>query len=69
MKIEVLGAERRRRWRHEDKIRIVEESFAPGTVVCAVARWHESRRVEKYDCLGHWIRPEVGKRHCTAALS
>ncbi|RWB36200.1 MAG: IS66 family insertion sequence hypothetical protein [Mesorhizobium sp.] len=41
MKIEVLGAERRRRWRHEDKIRIVEESFAPGTVVCDVARRHE----------------------------
>lgn len=41
MKIGVLGAERRRRWRHEDKIRIVEESFAPGTVVCDVARRHE----------------------------
>lgn len=41
MKIEVLGAERRRRWRHEDKIRIVEESFGPGTVVCDVARRHE----------------------------
>ena len=36
---EVLaGMERRRRWSFEDKARIVEESFAPGISVAAVAR-------------------------------
>ena len=36
---EVLaGMERRRRWSFEDKARIVEESFAPGVTVAAVAR-------------------------------
>ncbi|WP_352653288.1 transposase [Mesorhizobium sp. M0659] len=35
------GAERRRHWRHEDKIRIAEESFEPGAVVYDVARQHE----------------------------
>ena len=36
---EVLaGVERRRRWSFEDKARIVEESFAPGVSVAAVAR-------------------------------
>lgn len=37
-RVEVLGAvERRRRWRYEDKVRIVEESFAPGARVVDVA--------------------------------
>ena len=41
MRIEVLGgSERRRRWRFEDKARIVEESFEKGVSVCAVARRH-----------------------------
>ncbi|RVC84005.1 hypothetical protein EN745_00165 [Mesorhizobium sp. M4A.F.Ca.ET.022.05.2.1] len=35
------GAERRRHWRHEDKIRIAEESFEPGAVVYDVAQQHE----------------------------
>jgi transposase len=36
---EVLtGVERRRRWRYEDKVRIVDESFLPGARVSAVAR-------------------------------
>ena len=39
MRVEVLSAhERRRRWRYEDKIRIVEETLEPGVSVCAVAR-------------------------------
>jgi transposase len=41
MRVEVLGAhERRRRWRYEDKVRIVEETLEPGISVCAVARRH-----------------------------
>ena len=41
MRVEVLGGpERRRRWRFEDKARIVAESFEPGVSVCAVARRH-----------------------------
>jgi transposase len=36
---EVLtGVERRRRWRYEDKVRIVDESFLSGARVSAVAR-------------------------------
>jgi len=41
MRVEVLGAdERRRRWSFEDKARIVEETLAPDVSVCAVARRH-----------------------------
>ena len=39
VRAEVLGAiERRRRWHYEDKVRIVEESFAAGVTVTDVAR-------------------------------
>jgi transposase len=39
MRGEVLGSvDRRRRWRLEDKVRIVEETLAPGAVICEVAR-------------------------------
>jgi transposase len=41
MRIEVLeGAERRRRWSFEDKVRIVEASYEAGVSVCSVARRH-----------------------------
>lgn len=41
MKIEVLtGVERRRRWRYEEKVRLVEETLAPGVTVAEVARRH-----------------------------
>ena len=40
MKIEVLGAERRRRWSLQDKLRIVEETMQPGMTVTEVARRH-----------------------------
>src|SRR3974377_975964 len=36
-----VGVERRRRWGHEDKLRIVRESLAPNAIVTAVARRHE----------------------------
>jgi transposase len=39
MRVEVLGGlERRRRWSQDDKARIVEETWAPGTKVTEVAR-------------------------------
>ena len=41
MRVEVLeGAERRRRWSFEDKVRIVEASYEAGVSVCSVARRH-----------------------------
>jgi transposase len=39
MRVEVLDRiERRRRWSHEDKMRIVEETLVPGAKVTEVAR-------------------------------
>ena len=39
MRVEVLGGpERRRRWRFEDKTRLVAQTFEPGVSVGAVAR-------------------------------
>ena len=39
MRVEVLeGLERRRRWSQDDKVRIVEETLAPGAKVTDVAR-------------------------------
>ena len=39
MRVEVLGGlERRRRWSRDDKVRIVEETLAPGAKVTEVAR-------------------------------
>src|SRR3954452_6974169 len=39
-RLEVVETGRRRRWTEEAKRRIVEESFAPGATVSAVARRH-----------------------------
>lgn len=36
-----VGVGRRRRWRDEEKGRIVAESYAPGAIVSEVARQHE----------------------------
>jgi transposase len=39
MRVEVMGGvERRRRWSHDDKMRIVEETLVPGAKVTDVAR-------------------------------
>jgi transposase len=37
----LVGRERRRRWTTPEKLRLVEESFAPGVTVAEVARRHE----------------------------
>jgi transposase len=39
MRVEVLGVvERRRRWSRDDKMRMIEETLAPGAVVTEIAR-------------------------------
>jgi transposase len=40
MQVKVLGAERRRRWSHDEKVRLIEEILQPGETVCGVARRH-----------------------------
>src|SRR4249919_2535924 len=41
MRVAVLGGvERRRRWSRDDKMRIIEETLAPGAVVTEIARRH-----------------------------
>ena len=40
----VTGPERRRRWRPEDKLRILAEAFSPGACVDEVARRHDVSR-------------------------
>lgn len=37
----LTGPERRRRWRDEERLAILEEAFAPGACVSEVARRHE----------------------------
>jgi transposase len=40
MQVKVLGAERRRRWSYDEKVRLIEETFQAGETVCGVARRH-----------------------------
>jgi transposase len=40
MQVKVLGAERRRRWSYDEKVRLVEETLHAGETVCGVARRH-----------------------------
>lgn len=37
----LTGPERRRRWRDEERLAILEEAFSPGACVSEVARRHE----------------------------
>jgi transposase len=53
----ITGVERRRRWRLEDKLRMLAELDEPGMSVAAVARRHEISR----GLLHHWRR-QLGKR-------
>jgi len=38
MQVKVLGAERRRRWSYDEKVRLVDETLQAGETVCGVAR-------------------------------
>ena len=40
MQVNVLGAERRRRWGYNAKVRLVEETLQAGETVCGVGRRH-----------------------------
>jgi transposase len=40
MQVNVLGAERRRRWSYDEKVRLIEETLQAGETVCGVARRH-----------------------------
>jgi transposase len=40
MQVKVLGAERRRRWSYDEKVRLIEETMQVGETVCGVARRH-----------------------------
>jgi len=58
----ISGIERRRRWRLEEKLRIVAEAEAPGAVFALVARRHEVSRGQ----LWKW-RTQVRSGELTAA--
>ena len=67
MQVKVLGAERRRRWSYDEKVRLVEETFQAGETVCGVARRHGVapsllftwRRQARRDCLGGETVPSL----------
>lgn len=40
MQVKVLGAERRRRWSYDEKVRLIEETLRAGETVSGVARRH-----------------------------
>jgi transposase len=62
--VEVLGAERRRRFTAEDRARIVAETYAPGMTVSQVARLNGIGR----DLLFHWRRDARDRAAGTALL-
>jgi transposase len=62
--VEVLGAERRRRFTPEDRARIVAETYAPGMTVSQVARLNGIGR----DLLFHWRRDARYRAAGTALL-
>jgi len=55
----ITGAERRRRWRDEDKLRIVAEVEAPGAVFALVARRHDISRGQLWKWRGQVRRGEL----------
>jgi transposase len=62
--VEVLGAERRRRFTAEDRARIVAETFAPGMTVSQVARLNDISR----DLLFRWRRDARDHGSCKTFL-
>ena len=55
----ITEAERRRRWRDEDKLRIVAEAEAPDAVFALVARRHEISRGQLWQWRGQVRRGEL----------
>jgi transposase len=55
----ITGTERRRRWRDEDKVRIVAEAEAPDSVFALVARRHEISRGQLWKWRGQVRRGEL----------
>ena len=55
----ITGIERRRRWRDEDKLRIVAEAEAPGAVFALVAQRHEISRGQLWKWRGQVRRGEL----------
>ncbi|MFT2096676.1 IS66-like element accessory protein TnpA [Acidiphilium multivorum] len=55
----ITGAERRRRWRDEDKLRIVAEAEAAGAVFALVARRHDISRGQLWKWRGQVRRGEL----------
>jgi len=69
------GVERRRRWSIAEKVRIVEESLAPGAICAAIARRHDVhpnllhlwRRHARTGILS--LMPEGGRRFVPVAVA
>lgn len=55
----ITGVERRRRWRDDDKLRIVAEAEVPGAVFALVARRHEISRGQLWKWRGQVRRGEL----------
>jgi transposase len=61
----ITGIERRRRWRPEDKVRILAETEEPGASVAEVARRHEISR----SLIWNWRSQARRGRLCRTAVS
>jgi transposase len=55
----ITGAERRRRWRDEDKLRIVAEAEVPGAIFALIARRHDVSRGQLWKWRGQVRRGEL----------
>jgi transposase len=62
----ITGVERRRRWRDEDKLRIVAEAEALGAVFAEVARRHDISRGQLWNWR-HLVRGGGKVGHVAAA--
>jgi len=60
----ITGVERRRRWRTDEKLRIVAESEAPGAVISMVARRHGVARSQIFE----WRRQSRSGELATVAM-
>ena len=60
----ITGVDRRRRWRAEEKLRIVAEAEQPGASFAAVARRHEVSRGLLWNWRQQVRRGELAPRRC-----